>query len=567
MVQLLWAATAGLAGDLAWQLVKRLVEHSLLLGATDLQWVKLYPVFRTYLMASLSSQAVRQMHDQLLEQAAPGWRKWDETTDLAAKTASLPPYLRENLVYHLIALQRTDLLGSSVFFNGVNADSGQRESPLPTERLISLLYSELDRQSRAERGILRYLGERHLQASYALIDQTNLGEPLEAGWGVIVPAGEDLAMRAAVQPLIQHRGDQIGRLPPIFKYESGMSVTDFLNRYGVLSGLAQVDKVPYYLLILGDPARIPFGFQADLSLEYATGRLHFDDPSAYAEYVERVLAYEQGEARDVRKVLFWAPETPGDQETAISAASLVQPLFEQLAIPAEFSKRLLRGAEATKAALLAALAEGQPPALVFAAGHGLVVSAEELDRQRRRQGALVTQGWRPGEPVTPDGFLAGEDVSSPKLTPGLIHYSLASFSAGTAAQSTFGSPLTTVGQTSFVADLPCQLLRRGALAFIGHSARPWSYAFLGGGAGSVLEAYRHTLRQLLNGTPVGHALRAPIDLGIQLSSSLYEALDEARFGQKVSAQTLALQWSGRQQTLGQVILGDPAVRLRITQKS
>jgi hypothetical protein len=156
------------------------------------------------------------------------------------------------------------------------------------------------------------LSKRQLQISNGLIDPTNLGEPLEAGWGVIVPADEDPAMRAPVQPLIQHRGDQIGRLPPIFTYESGMSVMDFLYHYGVRCGLAQVAKVPYYLLIPGDPATIPFRLQSGLSLEYATGRLHFDHPNAYAEYVERVLAHEQGGAPDAHKVLFWAPETPGD---------------------------------------------------------------------------------------------------------------------------------------------------------------------------------------------------------------------------------------------------------------
>ena len=40
--------------------------------------------------------------------------------------------------------------------------------------------------------------------------------------------------------------------------------------------------VPYYLLVVGCPARIPFGFCRELSVEYAVGLLSFDTAAGYA---------------------------------------------------------------------------------------------------------------------------------------------------------------------------------------------------------------------------------------------------------------------------------------------
>jgi hypothetical protein len=90
----------------------------------------------------------------------------------------------------------------------------------------------------------------------------------EAGWGVIFPSRLDPTVRTALEPLIEHRRQQV-RDPKLFKifegqsgYQPGDTVGQWLNRFGV--GLAVVDPalgVPLYLLIVASPEEIPFEFQ------------------------------------------------------------------------------------------------------------------------------------------------------------------------------------------------------------------------------------------------------------------------------------------------------------------
>jgi hypothetical protein len=42
-----------------------------------------------------------------------------------------------------------------------------------------------------------------------------------------------------------------------------------------------VDKVPYYLLLVGNPEATPYKEQRYFSTQYAVGRLDLDCPNAY----------------------------------------------------------------------------------------------------------------------------------------------------------------------------------------------------------------------------------------------------------------------------------------------
>src|SRR5205823_3088120 len=129
-------------------------------------------------------------------------------------------------------------------------------------------------------------------------------------------------------------------------------------------------------------------------------------------------------------------------------------------------------------------------------------------RQVRQQGALVCQDWPgpqqgAGRPVSPDWFLAGEDVSDDARLAGLMVLHFACFGAGTPQMDDF-SPQA-LGQRSefalraFVAALPRRLLghpRGGALAVVGNIGRAWSNWFLdweGNRSGKQLDSYKNTL--------------------------------------------------------------------------
>jgi hypothetical protein len=395
-----------------------------------------------------------------------------------------------------------------------------------------------------------------------MIDYSDLAQ---ARWGVAYAAGTDPAVRQAIEPLVAHRARQLGDAPARFTIEPGMTVGDFLGRQGLVRrGMLEVKRVPYYLLIVADPAEVPFAFQSDLDAEYATGRLSFADPEGYAAYVDALIGYEAGgDASPSREVLFWAPELPRDRETGLSAGFLAQPLYDQFESRSRFGKRLLRGVDASREGLLGGLAGERRPALAFAASHGLVYPPGHPD-QPSRQGALLAQGWEPDEPVDSGLAVAGVDFPSGLRLAGLIHWAFASFSAGTSLSGRARPP---AAPREFVAELPRRMLAAGALGFIGHVGPVWSYPFVEAGQaatrGRALAPYHRALRRLAGGVPIGHALRDLRDEAVLLAVSLMQDVEHVHAGLPIPAATLAQRWTARQNVQSLILLGDPAARLRL----
>src|SRR5215813_6749118 len=98
----------------------------------------------------------------------------------------------------------------------------------------------------------------------------------EAGWGVIF-AYEDQdrvpAIKEALGGLLRLRQEQAGEHYREYSgensYRPNESTFGFLARCGVGSGSVDPEKVPYYLLIVGDPGKIPYRFQRQLDVQYA----------------------------------------------------------------------------------------------------------------------------------------------------------------------------------------------------------------------------------------------------------------------------------------------------------
>ena len=83
------------------------------------------------------------------------------------------------------------------------------------------------------------------------VDPTN---PARAGWAVVLPAGAPPELKAAVQPLIDHRKKTV---PPdrckVLEYRPGEGMKKWLQRHAVAPGSVVPTKVPYYVTLVGGP--------------------------------------------------------------------------------------------------------------------------------------------------------------------------------------------------------------------------------------------------------------------------------------------------------------------------
>jgi hypothetical protein len=531
--------------------------------------MRLHPVLRDYLAQGLTDR-LPDLHGKFLDEAVPALHDRSAADDLATLTASLDPYLHEHLNDHLVAARRTAVLGGTVFGNGLDGVTGAYLSPRARpEELARLVVSQFERLSRNERQLLNILSQEISRPSLTL--KANLENPAAVGWGVILAADGDPAIREALQPLVEYRAGQLGlgRDPKILIVKPGESAQVFLQENEITQGRPRFERVPYYLLIAADPRAVPFTFQSNLDAEYATGRLHFDTADEYAAYVRCLIEYERAaEERAPHEVLLWAPEASLDGETSLSANFLVQPLADQFPL-LERDKRVLRGSHATRDSLLSALSGPHPPALVFTASHGIGYGRAHPD-QRSRQGALVTGDWKLGQPVPPESLVAAQDLDANGAARVLVHFAFASYSAGTTGES----PRYDLQQNAeiqqnsppFVAELPRRLLALGALAFIGHYGLVSSYSFLetgtGTGRGRLLDGYVRALQLLARGMCVGHALRDLHAIAVLLAASLADDAQEASFGRRIAAESLVQRWTAWQNARSTILIGDPAARIQ-----
>ena len=141
-----------------------------------------------------------------------------------------------------------------------------------------------------------------LRRIWRVISQPHLGLPVgenpevvkEAGWGVVYHKDEDPAVKAAVEPLFNHRRSQIENddRVKILEYRDGESRGEWLARHGVGAGTIEPTKVPYYLLFVGSPERIPFTFCHQLDVDTPSACCTSIPLTRYSRYVKSVIAYE-----------------------------------------------------------------------------------------------------------------------------------------------------------------------------------------------------------------------------------------------------------------------------------
>ncbi len=431
----------------------------------------------------------------------------------------------------------------------------------------------------------RVANSKVLGTDYSVDDPNDL---TQAGWGILFASDADPAIQANLQPLIDLRKSQVqdDRLFQVFSgdrgVQPGQTAASWAQGRGV-SLTAPVSPyqggVPYYLLIVGAPDRIPFEFQVLLKMQWAVGRLAFDDVADYGQYAQAVVEYESSTFKPIqsRSAAVWVTRNPGDLATAMLSGSISQDFLapqNSLGARNSFNLNAFTNGKATKAQLIDILRGNLPggtPAVMFTGSHGCNYAGADAALQRRLQGALVTQEWVPGTPASPLNQFSAADIPPDAKVKGSVGFFFACYSGGCPTTNNYffnkdGSPIA-LAPAPMIAPLAQAMLSRGMLSMIGHVDMAFPYAFQNVNGTPQVQAVRTPLELLMKGKRIGLAADSLSILWSSLSSQL--ALAQSAPPAPGAAQSPALSPALAQLTIARddarnyIVLGDPATRLRV----
>jgi hypothetical protein len=332
-----------------------------------------------------------------------------------------------------------------------------------------------------------------------------------------------------------------------------------MTRFGIAK-----DRLPRYVLIVGQPDTIPWSVQYSLSIRHAVGRLplHGDD---LGPYVSAMLDGEDGWAStptDVTAPVVWTVDHGSLDITRLMRSALTAPLVK--AFTGTLAGLIdLNEKEATGSALVTALAAS--PTVVVSSSHG----ATPLD-QTVLPSVL-------GLPVDAGHATVPLDELTAAMPAGIVWFAQACCSAGSSAPSSF-SDLLAAGTTAravvdavaalgpTVAPAPLALLAREhpARAVLGHVEPTFGWTLkdpqnnqkFGGDLVLGLSSNLH------HGQPLGLAF-ADYRAGVGILTSTWVGLaaqlnrDHDRSVLPTMTRLRLTAWD--RQSL--VLLGDPTVRI------
>lgn len=407
----------------------------------------------------------------------------------------------------------------------------------------------------------------------------------QAGWGVVFPKVMKPGVREALRPLLEWRQQQAGaadeRLFQVYEgeergYDPSENLLRYLEKRGSCDGPVNPRRMPYYLLLVGEPTEIPFEFQYQLDLRHAVGRLSFPTPEEYAAYAANVVAVEKAWQTQSppaeRRATFFCPAQSGEEVEERLLEQLVRPIAQRLRDNPEKSWVIQTALKdkATKKRLLGYLGGSNSPDLLFTACHGLIYDGDSPELQDE-QGALLCHGHH-GRPDAWRYAVGASAVNGHVNLPGRVTFHFGCFSAGVPIWDGYerdehGSPRLYTPEP-FTTGLSRRLLGKasgGALAVIGHVDRAWTYSFVSENEKSRLATFEECLRRLLRGEPVGRALETFNLRYAALSAEWLRLMEREQLEpwSPPSPDEMLDTFCTWLDARSFVVLGDPAVRLPV----
>jgi hypothetical protein len=392
--------------------------------------------------------------------------------------------------------------------------------------------------------------------------------------------------------------DSSGKLFQIFEGNRGVKPNETAENWAARRGVSltapvsPAQGVPYYILIVGSPVRIPFEFQQLLKMQWAVGRLAFDDIADYGLYAQAVVNYESKNFQPIqhKNAAMWLTRN-GDAATAMLWGALTPDFTDEansLGKQSGFTLDAFTYKQATHAQLQEIMRgniPGGPPAVFFTGSHGADFSNVDPEKEPQRLGSLYTQDWTYGAmPSGPNDIFSATDIPADAQLHGSMAFLFACYGGGCPTNDSYylnsdGSPRP-IAKTPMVARLPQALLSRGVLAVIAHIDMAWSYGFEDASGTPQVQALRTPLERLMQGHRAGFAADSlslmwstlSAQLGMQFGSFALSAAAAAlgNGGPATAAQLnihdaseLANRTIARDDARNYIVLGDPAVKLRV----
>jgi hypothetical protein len=426
-------------------------------------------------------------------------------------------------------------------------------------------------------------------------DNVDLNNPHDAGWTFLINRSDrnNSALIEAIRPLAEFRGMEDPDSPLLFDATSEDDWADWIeNEYQALD-LESEKKAPHYILIVGDPIRVPFHFQSMLDTMASVGRVDFDNEEDLKAYVKKIIRLEDKENPPVvaAEATFFGTNHGYNgnyiDPTFFSHQYMVEPLADYVSqgLRTHFDVIRIMEGNATKQKFLSTLKTSKS-ALIYTASHGMGPSGMDSKEQKRITGAICCQNYREKDDA---GVIMADDI--PKDTPfleGAVFFQFACFGYGIPKESDFEhwgldnsgkwKMPQIIANNDFISSLPKKMLANpnGPIAFIGHVDTAMLHGFDDPESPYPLDEhwsprilpFKKAIEEILGVKSVGVAMNqmnSRYDFESNRISRMYDKLRRNRVDNITEFQlNLSERWLSRADAQNHMVFGDPATRLRIT---